>query len=78
MKVDIKSADVEVMMFTIAFLQTMREQYQTATLNGGEFAARIAIAEATLLRIAKEAMLDSPVAKAFLAACADLYPKADR
>lgn len=78
-KVEVKSADVEVMLFTVAFLQANREHLlELKQPNGGEHAARIAIAEATLMRISKEAMLESPVAKAFLAECDRLYPKGGR
>jgi hypothetical protein len=70
MMVNVDSADVEQMLFAVAFMQEMRLRLDVGRNN--EYIAHLAIAENTLLRISKEAMLESPVAKAFMAAYREL------
>lgn len=65
MNVKLSSRDLESVTLAIALV---REQRERGMINdpGGESYARLSLAESVLLRIVKEAMMDSPIAKAYL------------
>lgn len=62
MKVEVSSLDVESIVVAMAVLQAVR-----STVTDSEYHARLAVAESILSRIATDAMMSSPIAKAFLA-----------
>ena len=71
--IEITSTEVDALIFGASFMKAMREDFLKDRGDGGEFVARVAIAEELILRICTAAMKESPVAKAFIAGDDETY-----